>query len=189
LGAAEDWYRKSLTIKEELGNRPGMATSYHQLGRVAQDRGDLGAAEDWYRKSLTIAEELGNRPGMADSYHQLGMVAQDRGELGQAEEWYRKSLTIREELGNRPGLALTYGQLGLLAEQGGDEEAALVWTVRCVSLFDVFPHPLTGPGPQHLVRLANRLGTGVLERCWRQVTSQRLPQGVRDMVVAGEGNG
>ena len=65
LDEAEDWYRKSLTIKEELGNRPGMATTYHQLGITAQDRGRLDEADDWYRKALTISEELGDRPGMA----------------------------------------------------------------------------------------------------------------------------
>ncbi len=30
--AALDWYRQSLAINEQLGNRAGMATSYHQLG-------------------------------------------------------------------------------------------------------------------------------------------------------------
>ena len=65
LDEAEDWYRKSLAINEELGDRPGMASTYHQLGITAQDRGRLDEAEDWYRKSLTINEELGDRPGMA----------------------------------------------------------------------------------------------------------------------------
>ncbi|WP_369077315.1 tetratricopeptide repeat protein, partial [Paractinoplanes hotanensis] len=36
---AERRYQQSLTIKEELGNRAGMANSYHQLGMLAQDRG------------------------------------------------------------------------------------------------------------------------------------------------------
>jgi hypothetical protein len=42
-----------------------MAQSYHQLGMVAQHRGDLAAAEGWYRKSLEIKEALSSRPGMA----------------------------------------------------------------------------------------------------------------------------
>ena len=65
LDEAEDWYRKSLAIRGELGDRAGMASTYHQLGVTAQDRGRLDEAEDWYRKSLAINEELGNRPGMA----------------------------------------------------------------------------------------------------------------------------
>ena len=32
---ALDWYRKSLAIAEELGDRSGMARSYHQLGKVS----------------------------------------------------------------------------------------------------------------------------------------------------------
>ncbi|MEA2602862.1 MAG: hypothetical protein QOF89_3854, partial [Acidobacteriota bacterium] len=36
---ALEWYQKSLRIFEELGNRAGMASSYHQLGMVAQHRG------------------------------------------------------------------------------------------------------------------------------------------------------
>lgn len=31
---ALDWYRKSLDIFEQLGNRAGMATSYHQLSSI-----------------------------------------------------------------------------------------------------------------------------------------------------------
>ncbi|WP_177246407.1 tetratricopeptide repeat protein, partial [Actinacidiphila alni] len=94
LEEAEDWYRQSLTIEEDLGNRPGMAITYHQLGWLAQARGRLEEAEDWYRQSLTISEDLGNRPHMASTYHQLGITAQARGRLEQAEDWYRQSLTI-----------------------------------------------------------------------------------------------
>ena len=67
LDEAEDWYRKSLTIDEELGNRPGMAITYHELGITAQDRGRLDEADDWYRKSLTI--ERGTRRPPRHGHH------------------------------------------------------------------------------------------------------------------------
>ena len=124
------WRRRRSGIASRWRSRrrsatgPGWPTSYHQLGMVAQDRGDLAAAEQWYRKSLEIKEALGNRPGMADSYHQLGMVAQDRGDLAAAEEWYRKSLEIKEALGDRPGMAASYHQLGMVAQDRGDLAAA-----------------------------------------------------------------
>ena len=134
LDQADDWYRKSLTISEKLGDRPGMAGSYHNLGMVAQHRGDLDQADGWYRKSLTIREELGNRPGMASSYHQLGRVAQDRGDLDQADGWYRKSLTIFEELGNRPGMADSYHQLGMVAQDRGDLDQADDWYRKSLTI-------------------------------------------------------
>jgi tetratricopeptide (TPR) repeat protein len=184
LDEADDWYRKALTIEEELGNRPGMALTYHALGMTAEAHGRPDEADNWYRKALTIEEELGNRPGMARIYHQLGMAAQDGGRLDEAENWYRKSLTIEEELGNRPSMAMTYGQLGLLAEDRQQSGQALDWMVRCVTLFDQFLHPATGPGPDHLARLTSQLGIPTLEETWRQVTGHPLPQAVRDYVTS-----
>jgi tetratricopeptide (TPR) repeat protein len=184
LAAAEGWYRKSLDIFEALGSRPSMAAVYHQLGMVAQDRGDLAAAEGWYRKSLEINEALGNRPNLAKSYHQFGMVAQRRGDLAAAEAWYRKSLEIKEALGNRPGMALTYAQLGLLAKARKDVATALDWMVRCIALFSEFPHPATGPGPRHLVRLTAALGAPALEASWQRCTGTPLPDHIRSAVVA-----
>ena len=182
LDDAERWYQKSLEIGEALGNRPGIARSYHQVGMVTQNRGKLDDAERWYQKSLEIDEALGNRPGIASSYHQLGTVAQDRGKLDDAERWYQKSLEIREALGNRPGMASSYGQLGLLAEKRSDLNTALDWMVRCVALFPEFPHPATGPGPRHLVRLAKQLGLSAVENSWRRNAGVELPALVRQAV-------
>jgi tetratricopeptide (TPR) repeat protein len=184
LDEADDWHRKSLTINEELDNRPGMAGSYHQLGTTAQDRGRLDEADDWHRKSLAIEEELGNRPGMAGSYHELGMTAQGRGRLDEAEDWYRKSLTITEELGDRPHMALTYAQLGLLAEDQGQAPLALQWNIRCVTMFDQFPSPMTGAGSAALARLTRQLGMPALQAVWHQVTGQPVPQAVRNYITS-----
>ncbi|MEV0391243.1 tetratricopeptide repeat protein, partial [Nonomuraea sp. NPDC050643] len=136
LDEADAWYHQSLTIFEELGNRPGMANTYHQLGTVAQDRGRLDEADAWYHQSLTIEEELGNRPGMADSYHQLGTVALLRGRLDEADAWYRKSLTIFEELGNRPGMADSYHQLGTVALLRGRLDEADAWYRKSLTIFE-----------------------------------------------------
>jgi tetratricopeptide (TPR) repeat protein len=187
LEEADDWYHKALTIKQDLGDRPGVARTYHQLGNTAYLRGRLEEAEDWYRQSLTIEEDLGDRPQMATSYHQLGMTAQARRRLEEADDWYRQSLTIEEELGDRPGVASTYGQLGLLAQDRQQPGQALAWMIRCVTVFDQFPHPMTGPGPRHLARLTHELGMTALEQAWQQVTGQPVPQAVRDYLASEPG--
>jgi Tfp pilus assembly protein PilF len=38
LDRADDWYRQALAISEELGDRPGMALTYAQLGLLAEER-------------------------------------------------------------------------------------------------------------------------------------------------------
>jgi tetratricopeptide (TPR) repeat protein len=100
------------------------AAWYHQLGILAQDRGDYQEAERQYRRSLEINERLGNQADMATGYHQLGMLAQDRGDYEEAERQYRRSLDIKERLGNQAGMAIAYHQLGMLAQLRGDYEEA-----------------------------------------------------------------
>uniref|UniRef100_A0AAU3I7H4 Tetratricopeptide repeat protein n=1 Tax=Streptomyces sp. NBC_01393 TaxID=2903851 RepID=A0AAU3I7H4_9ACTN len=104
-------------------SRPAGAYT-HQLGMIAQERGDYQQAEERYRASLTIVEELGDRAGIAISYHQLGMIAQERGDYQQAEERYRASLTTFEELGVRANIATSYHQLGIIAQERGDYQQA-----------------------------------------------------------------
>ncbi|NGM12396.1 tetratricopeptide repeat protein [Verrucosispora sp. CWR15] len=92
----------------------------HQLGILAQARGDYAEAERRYQQSLTIGEELGDRAGMASSYHQLGNLAYLQGDYAEAERRYQQSLTVNQELGNRAGMAGSYHQLGILAYLQGD---------------------------------------------------------------------
>ena len=70
-------------------------------------------------------------------------------------------------------------QLCLLAEKQGRDEEALDWMVRCVGLFDEFPHPATGPGPEHLARLTRKLGVKILEATWLRCHGVALPEAVR----------
>jgi tetratricopeptide (TPR) repeat protein len=185
LDVAEHWHqiiRQRLEASSISSRDRLLATSYHELGLVAQQRGQLDQAVQWYRRALPIREALHNRPGMAMSYHQLGIVAQIRGQLDQAEQWYRKSLTITEALPDRRTMAMSYRQLGLVAEARGDAGAALDWMVRCAALFEQFPHPTTGPGPSHLARLTAQLGIAALEASWQKQTGSKLPEHVRSAV-------
>jgi tetratricopeptide (TPR) repeat protein len=182
LDEAEKWFRRSLAIKEELGNKPYIPSTYLQLGILAHTRGRLDEAEKWYRRSLAIEEELVNKPGMAGTYHELGRAAQNQRRLDEAEKWYLKSLAIKDELDDKPGMALTFGQFGLLARARGQDREALEWIVRCVALFDQFPHPATGPAPDHLALLTAILGMKALEQCWQQITGNSLPEAVRRYV-------
>jgi tetratricopeptide (TPR) repeat protein len=183
LDEAEQWYQKSLSLKEDFDDPLGNAASYNQLGVLAQKRGQLDEAEEWYRKSLEILESLGDPLYIATGYHSLGVLAQERGELDEAEEWYRKSLAIVEGMGDSPVMAPSYYQLGLLAELRGQPSTALDWLVRSVTVFEYFPHPMAGPGPDQLARLAVQLGVDALETSWLKITGNSLPQTVRDHVM------
>ena len=46
------WRRIIRIIEEKQGNEHGAAITYHQLGRIAEERRDFAAAEKWYHKDL-----------------------------------------------------------------------------------------------------------------------------------------
>ncbi|WP_371653313.1 MULTISPECIES: tetratricopeptide repeat protein [unclassified Streptomyces] len=151
LGEAEEWYRKSLTIKEELGERSGMALSYHGLGIVAQHRGRQEESVALHHKSLAIKEELGNLAGMASSYHELGIAHQLQGRLAEAEEWYHKALAIEKELGDRGGMASGYHQLGSLSQLQGRLAEAEEWYHKALAIKeDLGDRTSTAAGYQQL---------------------------------------
>jgi tetratricopeptide (TPR) repeat protein len=132
------WEWEDRLLRETLTWMPGgsaeAAAALHQLGIVAQNRGDYDAALDWYRKSLAIREQLGDRAGMASSYHHLGIVAQDRGHYDAALDWYRKSLAIKEQLGDRAGMASTLSNIGILYTQTGRASDAVPLNLQSLAL-------------------------------------------------------
>jgi tetratricopeptide (TPR) repeat protein len=74
----------SLTIAQELGDRAGVAACYHQLGMLAQDRGDYDTAEQRYQAALAINEEIGKQAGAARTLSQLGILRTDQGRAADA---------------------------------------------------------------------------------------------------------
>jgi tetratricopeptide (TPR) repeat protein len=54
LDEAEDWYRKALTITEELGDRPVMAPTYAALGMIAEARAKAQLALEWNIRCVSL---------------------------------------------------------------------------------------------------------------------------------------
>ncbi|MGI5241655.1 tetratricopeptide repeat protein [Dactylosporangium sp. CA-139066] len=59
-------------IQRQLGDGAALSDTYHQLGMLAQNRGDYAEAERRYRQSWDIDEQLGDQAGVASSYGELG---------------------------------------------------------------------------------------------------------------------
>ena len=179
---SETWYRKSLAVAEAGGHQEQYAADCSRLGAVAMERGRLEEAESWFLKTLVIREVLSDREGAANVYQQLGIIAQDRGRLDEAESWYLKSLAANRELGETRGMANGFMLLGLLAGARGQPRIALEWSIRCVTLFEEFPHPSTGATAAFIADLSAILGTDALETSWRNITGNPLPQEVGNYV-------
>jgi tetratricopeptide (TPR) repeat protein len=121
--AAEASYQKALKLATELEHVDEKergelkATTYHQLGRVAQEQRQWQQAGQYYQQALQIYIEYDDRYEQADTYHQLGRVAQEQRQWQQAEQYYQQALQIKIEYNDRYAQAGTYHQLGYVAQE------------------------------------------------------------------------
>jgi tetratricopeptide (TPR) repeat protein len=119
---AKESYQQVIELLQQLQGvevtqiKSFLASTYHQLGSVAQQLREYYQARDYYQHSLEICIECGNRLECAPTYHQLGSVAEELGEYHQAHDYSQQALEIFIEFGARLGCASVYHQLGTVAE-------------------------------------------------------------------------
>src|SRR5262249_47764660 len=59
-------FSQSLAIRQELGDRGGIAWTFCQLGRIARRQGDHPSAHALLRQSWTLFQEIDEKPSLAD---------------------------------------------------------------------------------------------------------------------------
>lgn len=116
----------------------GMASTFHQLGIIAEKQHDYTTAKEWYQKSLAIYEKQGNVQRIAEEYNQLGNVAQWQNDLATAEDWYKKELEIYEKQENMFGKANAFHQLGIIAEKKSDFTSAEIWYKKSLAISEKY---------------------------------------------------
>jgi predicted ATPase/DNA-binding SARP family transcriptional activator len=121
---ARAWYEESLTLRQTLGDRRGVAASLNSLGVAAMDQRDYRRAQQLYEESLAIKRELGDERGIAGSLNNLGMVMSAQGDYEQAQRLYEESLAAHRRLGERFAVATVLGNLGAVALERGDPARA-----------------------------------------------------------------
>jgi tetratricopeptide (TPR) repeat protein len=57
-GEALQYYRNSIAIQEKLGEQPGLAESYYNLGVLSQKQNNYVQAVEWCRKSLQLGRQM-----------------------------------------------------------------------------------------------------------------------------------
>src|SRR5260221_634768 len=120
---------------DEQGKGRLKATTYHQLGVVAQEQRKWEEAERYYQQALQIYVEYQDRDAQADTYHQLGRVAQEQLKWEEAERYYQQALQIKIEYRDRYEQARTYAQLGVLAWEQQQWEQVRNYLLQALEIF------------------------------------------------------
>jgi predicted ATPase/DNA-binding SARP family transcriptional activator len=133
--AARTLHEESLSIRQELADKSGIASSLNSLGNVAYDLGDYASARALHEESLSLRRELADLEGIAWSLNSLGNVAHPQGEYSTARSFYQESLSLFEKLGDRVGVARSLSCLGYVAFDQGDYVTAQNLHEQSLSLF------------------------------------------------------
>jgi tetratricopeptide (TPR) repeat protein len=118
--------KKEEKIKEELGDKQGLARSYGSQALILKAWGRLEEAMILHKKEEKIKEELGNKQGLAISYGNQALILSGWGRLEEAMILHKKEEKIEEELGNKQGLASSYGNQALILSAWGRLEEAMI---------------------------------------------------------------
>jgi predicted ATPase/class 3 adenylate cyclase/Tfp pilus assembly protein PilF len=133
--SASELFREALSIRRELDDRRGMASTSGNLGLVARHQGDYTSARLHYEQSLALYRELGDRPGMSIALNNLGTVAYDQADYAVARALHEQNLAIRRQLGMRGGIAGSLTNLANVAFAQGDYVTARALREEALELF------------------------------------------------------
>jgi predicted ATPase len=108
--AAEDKFKRSLAMFEELGDERGRAVLLHRVGATAGGRGEFGEARKLVEASDEIHRRRGDVWGRVQTTGSLGAIARDEGDQRRAVDLVRESAVLAHEIG------VPWWESGALAE-------------------------------------------------------------------------
>ncbi|MCX7969839.1 MAG: tetratricopeptide repeat protein, partial [Armatimonadetes bacterium] len=82
------------------GNLAGKVATLHQLGILAQRRGNYDEAERFIKDGITIAEKLQSKTLQASGLWALGQLRKGQGRMEEAKKLLQQALSIFEQIGD-----------------------------------------------------------------------------------------
>jgi two-component sensor histidine kinase len=101
-----------LKIREDVGDKKGMAASLNNIAIVYREQKNNSGALKIHLASLKIKEEIGDRQGMLSSYINIGTCYLDDHKYDEALKIFFSSLKLAEELGDQENIAFSYLNIG-----------------------------------------------------------------------------
>jgi len=90
---------KVLNIRHQLGDRPSIAYSIHNLGIFTLAQGDLGRAREFFEQDLLLFRSIGDKSGIVLSLQYQGLFAHLQGDDLLAQSLLEEGLTLARETG------------------------------------------------------------------------------------------
>ncbi|NJK53098.1 MAG: ATP-binding protein [Leptolyngbyaceae cyanobacterium SU_3_3] len=113
---ARQIYLQELSAKQAMGDRYSQASTYHQLGRVAEELRQYEEARANYQQALQIKVEFNDRYSQASTYGQLGLLAEAEGNASEARACLQTAMDIFTEFGDEYSMTIAQHNLDRLSD-------------------------------------------------------------------------
>ncbi|UCE12310.1 MAG: tetratricopeptide repeat protein [Candidatus Heimdallarchaeota archaeon] len=166
------FHKKSLALREEMGNSQDIATSLNGLGHVLFMKGELDQALECFQRCLVLREVIGNPQEVAEPLNNIGSINLLRGNLKQALYYFKRSLALLEQLGNPQHIARSRSNIGLIHYLKGDIEQALEPLEQGLRMFKKLGNPVD------IAKSLNSIGLIYAQKGDLQQALESLQQGL-----------
>ncbi|MHA1985967.1 MAG: tetratricopeptide repeat protein [Promethearchaeota archaeon] len=131
----------SLSYRERLGKKMGIASTYLLIGWIYYGKGEFDPALDFGTKSLGVQTEIRNSTGIASSLTLIAVIHYFKGEIDLALQFCNQALGLKE-IGNVEKF-ITYSYMGIIYRVKGELDRALKYHEQALSLTEVmnYQHP------------------------------------------------
>ncbi|HYO48838.1 MAG TPA: BTAD domain-containing putative transcriptional regulator [Chloroflexia bacterium] len=133
-------FEEALHLRQQLGDKSGMAGALNALGVLFNHRGEYEQAHKYYKQALGLFQELGDRARITVALNNLGVVAERQGDYEQTRLYYSQSLDMARSMGDTEGSAWALDNLGNLAYQQGDYAQAIHLHKESLAMFRALGH-------------------------------------------------
>jgi serine phosphatase RsbU (regulator of sigma subunit)/Tfp pilus assembly protein PilF len=129
-----EYFKKSLKVKEEIGDKGQIASTLNNVGSIYLYLGNYEQTIDYYTKSLAVREEIGDDKGIANSLNNMGGIYHIQGDYEIAIDYYKQSLKIRKLIEDKKGMASSLNNIGLVYSDLGDNKEAINYYERSLEI-------------------------------------------------------
>ncbi len=133
---AKKYYLESLIIKEEIGDKHGIAIISGNLGVVYNSLSEYNNALKYSLIYYKISEELGDKRGLGISLGAIGSTYLKMKEYKKAEINLKKSLQFLEEIGALNDVKTQHEQLSFLYEVTNQPSLSLIHFKKYIAIRD-----------------------------------------------------
>jgi serine phosphatase RsbU (regulator of sigma subunit) len=135
------YYKKSLKIREEIGDKMGVSLLLGNIGKIYQYQGDNVLAFDYFIKSIKTLEGPGfKKTKVGISYIAVGEIYRRQGKYVKAMGYYKKSLELGKILNDKKALARTNYAIGIHYMNLENYEKTLSYIQRSMHFYKGLEH-------------------------------------------------